>query len=37
MAVDKNQVEEYVGSLKEARVKQIIDGLFVLIEPREAV
>jgi mRNA interferase MazF len=33
--VDKSQLGEYIGSLSRRRVRQILDGLELVIEPRE--
>ena len=32
--VDKLQLVEYIGKLSERRVKEILDGIILLIEPR---
>jgi mRNA interferase MazF len=32
--VDKSQVEEYIGSLSQRRVHQILDGILLVLEPR---
>ncbi len=34
--VDKSQLGEYLGTLSEKRVRQILDGLRLLTEPRES-
>jgi mRNA interferase MazF len=34
--VDKTQLGEYIGSLAPRRVRQILDGLNLLTEPRES-
>jgi mRNA interferase MazF len=34
--VDKSQLGEYVGSLAQKRMRQILDGLRLLTEPRES-
>lgn len=34
--VDKRQLGEYIGTLSKRRVRQILDALRLLIEPREA-
>ncbi|MEZ4770148.1 MAG: type II toxin-antitoxin system PemK/MazF family toxin [Caldilineales bacterium] len=34
--VDKQQLEEYIGTLSGRRVRQILDGLRLLTEPRSA-
>ena len=34
--VDKSQLDEYIGQLSERRVRQILDGIKLLTEPREA-
>jgi mRNA interferase MazF len=33
--VDKNQLSEHVGTLSKQRVRQVLDGLKLLTEPRE--
>jgi mRNA interferase MazF len=33
--VDKRQLEEYIGSLSGRRVRQIIEGVKLVLEPRE--
>jgi len=33
--VDKNQVGEYIGTLSPRRVRQILDGIKLVMEPRE--
>jgi mRNA interferase MazF len=33
--VDKSQLVEYIGSLSRKRIRQIIEGVRVVIEPRE--
>ena len=33
--VDKSQLDEYIGQLAERRVRQILDGIKLLTEPRE--
>ncbi len=35
LAVDKDQLDEYIGTLSESRVRQILDGISFLTEPRE--
>ncbi|MCW1968461.1 MAG: type II toxin-antitoxin system PemK/MazF family toxin [Anaerolineae bacterium] len=35
--VDKTQLEEYIGRLSAKRVRQILDGINMLIEPRDEV
>jgi mRNA interferase MazF len=34
--VDKTQLGEYIGTLSRRRVRQILDGIKLLTEPREA-
>ena len=34
--VDKGQLVEYIGTLAPKRMRQILDGLKLLVEPREA-
>jgi mRNA interferase MazF len=36
VAVDKAQVGEHIGTLSSKRVRQILDGLRLLTEPRES-
>ncbi|MDI6768160.1 MAG: type II toxin-antitoxin system PemK/MazF family toxin [Anaerolineales bacterium] len=33
--VDKNLLREYIGTLSQKRVRQILDGLRLITEPRE--
>jgi mRNA interferase MazF len=33
--VDKNQLSEYIGSLSKKRIRQILDGMELLTEPRD--
>lgn len=33
--VDKSELEEYIGTLSSTRVRQILDGLRFILEPRE--
>jgi mRNA interferase MazF len=33
--VDKSQLGEYVGALAPARVREILDGILLALEPRE--
>ena len=33
--VDKNQLSEHIGTLSKKRVRQILDGIRLLTEPRE--
>jgi mRNA interferase MazF len=33
--VDKSQLGELIGKLSEGRVRQILDGIYLLIEPRD--
>jgi mRNA interferase MazF len=33
--VDKSQLVEYIGSLSPRRLRQILDGVHLVIEPRE--
>lgn len=33
--VDKSQLDEYIGTLSAARIRQILDGIRLVIEPRE--
>jgi mRNA interferase MazF len=37
IAVDRNWLVERIGALSSERVRQIVDGINILIEPREAV
>ena len=34
--VDKSQLADYIGSLSARRVRQILEGIKLVIEPREA-
>ena len=34
--VDKGQLHEYIGTLSSKRVRQILDGIGLVLEPREA-
>ena len=34
--VDKTQLREYIGTLSKKRVRQIVDGLRLITEPRES-
>jgi mRNA interferase MazF len=34
--VDKSQLDEYVGSLSSGRVREIVNGVRLVIEPRES-
>ena len=34
--VDKTQLREYIGTLSKKRVRQILDGLRLITEPRES-
>ena len=33
--VDKSQLFEYIGSLSVGRIRQILDGIKLVIEPRD--
>ena len=33
--VDKSQLDEYIGTLSAARIRQILDGVRMVIEPRD--
>ncbi len=35
-SVDKTQLDGYIGTLSKRRIRQILDGLKLLTEPREA-
>jgi mRNA interferase MazF len=35
LTVDKSQLGEYIGSLSAKRVGQVLDGIRLLLEPRE--
>lgn len=35
LTVDKSQLGEYIGSLSSRRVRQVLDGIKLLLEPRE--
>jgi mRNA interferase MazF len=34
--VDRSQLEDYVGTLSERRIRQIIGGISLILEPRES-
>jgi mRNA-degrading endonuclease toxin of MazEF toxin-antitoxin module len=34
--VDKNELGEYIGTLSARRVRQILDGIDLITEPRDA-
>jgi mRNA interferase MazF len=34
-AVDKRTLDQWIGSLSRARVRQIVEGIHLVIEPRE--
>ncbi len=34
-SVDKTQLDEYIGTLSKRRIRQILDGIKLLTEPRE--
>lgn len=36
LTVDKSQLGEYIGMLSKKRVRQILDGIRLMTEPREA-
>jgi mRNA interferase MazF len=36
LTVDKAQLGEYIGTLSSRRVRQILDGIRLVLEPREA-
>ena len=33
--VDKSQLDEYIGTLSSARIREIINGIKLVVEPRE--
>ncbi len=33
--VDKSQLDEYIGTLSRKRLGQILDGVYLLLEPRD--
>ncbi len=33
--VDKSQLDEYIGTLSAARIRQILDGIKIVLEPRD--
>lgn len=33
--VDKSQLDEYIGTLSKSRIKEILNGVNLVIEPRE--
>ena len=35
LTVDKSQLGEYIGTLSSKRVRQVLDGIKLLLEPRE--
>lgn len=35
ITVDKSQLDEYIGALSAGRIRQILDGIRLLTEPRE--
>jgi mRNA interferase MazF len=35
LTVDKSQLGEYIGTLSPQRVRQVLDGIRLLLEPRE--
>jgi mRNA interferase MazF len=35
LTVDKSQLGEYIGTLSTKRVRQVLDGIKLLLEPRE--
>ena len=36
VTLDKSQLGEYIGKLSKSRIRQILDGLQLLTEPRDA-
>lgn len=36
ITIDKSQLVDFIGSLSARRIRQILDGLWLLTEPREA-
>ncbi len=36
LTVDKSQLEDYIGALSEKRVRQILKGIVLLLQPGEA-
>jgi mRNA interferase MazF len=36
LTIDKRQIDEYIGTLSAYRIRQILDGVHLLTEPREA-
>jgi mRNA interferase MazF len=36
LTVDKSEIGDYIGALSRSRVRQILDGVRLLTEPREA-
>lgn len=36
-AVDKTQLDEYIGTLSKKRVREIIKGISLLLEPRDYI
>jgi len=37
ITVDRAQLGDYIGSLSPSRVRQILDGIQIMLEPREPV
>lgn len=37
LTVDKSQLDERIGTLSSSRVRQILDGIRLITEPREAI
>ncbi len=35
--VDKSQLDEYIGALSKSRIKEILNGVNLVIEPREVL
>lgn len=35
LTVDKTQLGEYIGTVSSKRVNEILDGIFLLVEPRD--
>ncbi|HEX5081488.1 MAG TPA: type II toxin-antitoxin system PemK/MazF family toxin [Blastocatellia bacterium] len=35
ITVDKSQLDEYIGTLSPGRIRQILDGIWLITEPRD--
>jgi len=34
--VDKSRLTDYIGTLSQKRIRQVVDGIKLVIEPRES-